>query len=228
MGHRILEFWTEMSSSPPPHLCQETIPFDHFPVEIRDYIEKAGLTEKEKETDFLEFLRAFPSYQYTFQNKHVKGKCLNVGANNDSTRLRDRGVINVDVVPVDKATGIKNEVHLLADGRLLPFSSSSFDSLILGDILEHMEEETVRDFIDEARRVLVKGGVLAITCPEDHRPRQNCGNQYIEGVNWDHSQIVTLKKLLNWFHSHHFKVVDIDPYLTPNYWGWGVAGVKEP
>jgi SAM-dependent methyltransferase len=50
-----------------------------------------------------------------------------------------------------------------ADVTALPFADSSFDGAVLGEVLEHVEED--REALTEIRRVLRPGGVLALSVP---------------------------------------------------------------
>ena len=50
-----------------------------------------------------------------------------------------------------------------ANVTALPFADSSFDGAVLGEVLEHVEED--RAALSELRRVLRQGGVLALSVP---------------------------------------------------------------
>jgi len=50
-----------------------------------------------------------------------------------------------------------------ADVTALPFADSSFDGAVLGEVLEHVEED--REALAELRRVLRPAGVLALSVP---------------------------------------------------------------
>jgi SAM-dependent methyltransferase len=50
-----------------------------------------------------------------------------------------------------------------ADVTALPFADSSFDAIVAGEVLEHVEED--RDALAEFSRVLQAGGVLALSVP---------------------------------------------------------------
>jgi ubiquinone/menaquinone biosynthesis C-methylase UbiE len=50
----------------------------------------------------------------------------------------------------------------------MPFPNDYFDSVILSEILEHLEDDVAG--LREARRVLKPGGVVAITVPNAHYP----------------------------------------------------------
>jgi SAM-dependent methyltransferase len=52
---------------------------------------------------------------------------------------------------------------VLADAAKLPFDNSSFDLVLILDVLEHIADDSL--VIREINRVLTKGGKLVITCP---------------------------------------------------------------
>jgi SAM-dependent methyltransferase len=52
-----------------------------------------------------------------------------------------------------------------ADATSLPFAPSSFDGVVLGEVLEHVEDDAAA--LREAARVLRPNGILAITVPRN-------------------------------------------------------------
>ena len=53
----------------------------------------------------------------------------------------------------------------VADAAALPFADGSFDKMVAADVTEHLDDETLRGMLREARRVLVPGGTLSIHTP---------------------------------------------------------------
>jgi SAM-dependent methyltransferase len=96
-------------------------------------------------------------------------RILNVGAGQGSfTRLlEERGyeVVSSDVSPesldVLRAQARGDVVH--ADMTELPFADESFDAVVAGEVIEHIEDD--RRALIEARRVLRTDGVLALSVP---------------------------------------------------------------
>jgi SAM-dependent methyltransferase len=94
---------------------------------------------------------------------------LNVGAGQGSfTRLLERGgfdVVSSDVtapaLDVLRAS-VRGEV-LLADMTDLPFGDDTFDAVVAGEVLEHIEDDGKA--ISESARVLRPGGVLVVSVP---------------------------------------------------------------
>jgi len=52
-----------------------------------------------------------------------------------------------------------------ADATSLPFSAASFDAVVLGEVLEHVEDDSAA--LKEAARVLRPDGILAVTVPRN-------------------------------------------------------------
>ena len=52
-----------------------------------------------------------------------------------------------------------------ADAASLPFADATFDAVILGEVLEHLEDDV--SALREARRVLRSGGVIAASVPRN-------------------------------------------------------------
>jgi len=108
--------------------------------------------------------------QYGFQHKYSKGNILNIGCQIDGSKLHERGATNVDIMDHDPITGIEYPVDIIADARKLPETlHNQFDTVILGDILEHMDDEDIDKSILCAKKCLRKDGNLIITCPNDTR-----------------------------------------------------------
>jgi SAM-dependent methyltransferase len=96
---------------------------------------------------------------------------LNGGAGQGtlSRKLAQLGfdVTSTDVSPA--AVGVLRSVGsaLEADLTSLPFSDESFDAVVLGEVLEHIEDD--RRALREVRRVLRPAGVVALSVPANPR-----------------------------------------------------------
>ena len=96
---------------------------------------------------------------------------LNAGAGTGSfsLRLAENGF---DVTSVDASSAavevlrrrVPGEVAQ-ADVTTLPFADAAFDAAVLGEVLEHVEDD--RGALEEVARVLRPGGVLAVSVPAD-------------------------------------------------------------
>lgn len=86
--------------------------------------------------------------------KFIKGLTLDVGC--AEKRFADNAGVGIDIR--------KNEnVDVLADAHYLPFRDSVFDTVIAGELIEHLLNPAL--FLLEAKRVLKTGGRLIITTP---------------------------------------------------------------
>jgi len=100
---------------------------------------------------------------------HPGRDVLNVGAGQGSfTRMleaRNFDVVSADVSPAAVAVlgdRVRGQV-LQADMTRLPFPDSTFDAVVAGEVIEHIEDD--RRALSEAARVLRPGGVLALSVP---------------------------------------------------------------
>src|SRR5580765_1620150 len=96
-------------------------------------------------------------------------RVLDVGAGQGSfsARLAARGfdVVSTDASP-EAAAVLRERLHgevVEADATALPFPDASFDTVILAEVLEHVEDD--RAAAAEAARVLPPGGVAAVSVP---------------------------------------------------------------
>ncbi len=106
-----------------------------------------------------------------FLAAHPERRVLDVGAGSGtfSNRLAARGfeVTSTDVT--DEAlevlrTRVAGAVAR-ADATSLPFPSGSFDAIVLGEVLEHVEDDA--GALSEAARVLRAEGILALSVPRN-------------------------------------------------------------
>lgn len=136
--------------------------------------------------------------QFGFQAKYAIGKALNVGANSDGAGFRHRGGINIDLFRKDGHTGWDLPVHAQADARHLPFGPRSFDSVVLGEILEHMQSHDAIASLKEAKTVLKPGGVVVATIPHDDRGGPDHTPEYYPGIAAYHYREITRLELFDW------------------------------
>ena len=96
-------------------------------------------------------------------------RVLNAGAGQGtfSARLAERGF---DVTSVDESAAAVAVLRERLSGPVeradvadLPFEDESFDAAVLGEVLEHVEDDSAA--LREVRRVLRPGGVVAISVP---------------------------------------------------------------
>ena len=113
----------------------------------------------------------FIGTQYNFQFKYAEGKILNIGCHDDSTGFKELlGAVNLDRWIKCPYTDLDIKADVIADAReSLPFTEK-FDSVIIGDMLEHLTEIDSIKVLVNAKKVLSDKGKIIITVPDDQRP----------------------------------------------------------
>ena len=108
--------------------------------------------------------------QYNFQYRHADGKILNIGCHDDSTGFKEKkGAVNLDRWSKCPYTDMEIKADVIADARYpLPFTEK-FDSIIIGDVLEHLTELDTLLVLYNASIVLNDGGKIIVTVPDDRR-----------------------------------------------------------
>lgn len=107
----------------------------------------------------------------------IEGRVLNVGSGGDGKDTYEEysdeisEYISVDISD-DEAVDVR------ADGRSLPFSDESIDTVILSEVLEHVPVVDASGLITEVYRVLKPGGYTLITTPFQF-PLHGVPNDYV-------------------------------------------------
>lgn len=169
--------------------------------------------------------------QFAFQLKHAKGRILNVGCADDPAELGRLNTVNMDVRPTMPIDGRENRADVIADARCLPapFGPAQFDTVILGDILEHFDAAEAPQIIAKAKECLVPNGRLVITVPEDYRAPDaqhlngNGTHQYAEGISAYHRYPVTVELLAQWCRAAGVQAQVQHRIDYGNFEGWGVV-----
>lgn len=122
--------------------------------------------------DYFEYLltRSKKSYflkrilHYPILGCFLKGKFLDVGCGiGDYLFSRPDGFgvdINLNQVSFCRARGLN---VFMFDGKTIPFDKETFDSVLMDNVLEHIESPS--DLLSEIKRVLAKKGSLVIGLP---------------------------------------------------------------
>lgn len=66
----------------------------------------------------------------------------------------------------NKKNFYKERIEYDIRNDLIPFKSNQIDNIYISHVIEHIETEFVITFLKESLRVLKKGGVLRISCPD--------------------------------------------------------------
>ena len=101
---------------------------------------------------------------YPRLNKHLKGKTLDIGCGIGDMLSYRPNTIGLEINPfnVNYCKKKKLEAFLMRKGRI-PFKDRSFDSILLDNVLEHIDAPTL--LFNEIKRVIIPGGILLIGVP---------------------------------------------------------------
>jgi len=77
--------------------------------------------------------------------------------------------------------GIPSE-YVVGDGFQLPFNDGAFDSVYIGQVVEHLHN--VPEFMSEAVRVIREGGLLIVSVPKG----KSCGGEEVGHINFYYSE----------------------------------------
>ena len=93
----------------------------------------------------------------------LNGVNLNVGCGNYTIK----GLISLDYYSKAYYCS-KKFIHIQYDMRndLMPYDDNSVDNIYCSHVIEHIEAKYVKKFLFECVRILKKGGVLRIACPD--------------------------------------------------------------
>lgn len=165
--------------------------------------------------------------QFVFQRENCFGRALNVGSNTDGGNLkRDFGAVNLDLRERDHVTGEAMPVDVIGDARDLPYRAE-FDTVILGEILEHMEPADAIASLRQAVKALKPGGQVVVTLPHD--TRRDAGTLpvpegeaqfYAPGIYAYHYRSISRRELVSWLLAAGLKVVRLARIL----YVWGEEG----
>ncbi len=101
--------------------------------------------------------------------------------------------------------------------RPFPFAPASFDLILMGEVIEHLED--TRALLDECRRVLAPGGALAATTPNlwDIRKRWQ-GRRWSGYVDPTHRRLFDPRSLAAEFRTAGFTRVRVRTGFKPMLW----------
>ena len=91
----------------------------------------------------------------------LSGKVLDAGFNVSTLHWELKK--KFDIVGIDVCIKKPEKNIAKADAQCLPFKSGSFDSVLAGELVEHLKSPEA--FVKEAGRVLKKRGTLIVTTP---------------------------------------------------------------
>lgn len=127
---------------------------------------------------------------------------------------------SVDAVEMAKkrAPNIDIRLHRLSDA--LPFEACYFQTVVLNQVIEHMEPEVMRHTLQEAYRVLGSGGLLLVTSP-------SCFNKEELEADPTHINLLSPTQLSNILTQSGFDSIEAFdtplPFLGRGRIGYGIA-----
>jgi len=96
-------------------------------------------------------------------------------------------------------------------GQAIPWPDASFDAVVLSEVLEHLDDETIRLTLPEIARVLRPGGVLLGTVPADENLDEqrvvcpDCGRRF---HRWGHEQSFSPARIESLL-TEHFELAEV-------------------
>lgn len=189
------------------------------------------IMQDENSNEFPEDYVVTGTAQFNFQHKHARGKIANVGCNDDGFNFRDRGAVNIDVNTEDELTKRNIPVDVIADARFT-YAENEFDTVILGDILEHMTDDDVLNTLESAKIALKDGGRIIVTVPDDFRNTQeqhiveglsNPDLEYTHGVSHYHTRRIPEELVRTWFEKAGLEIETFQEIDYTFCLGWGAV-----
>jgi len=178
--------------------------------------------------------------QYAFQQKYAFGDILNIGCDDDSSDFKGlRDAVNFDVTQNEK-----NNVDVIGDARNNIQSyfvdeqqetCTKFDTIIVGDLIEHLSHEDAIKILKNAREVLKSNedARIIITCPSDKRskeeqnPTLDVNSAYKNGVSHFH-RYINENEFLQIIEESGLKIELYQMFDATHYLGFGaVCSIKE-
>jgi ubiquinone/menaquinone biosynthesis C-methylase UbiE len=95
------------------------------------------------------------------------GNILDIGfAHIPNSFLQGRSIIGLDLEST--VCPVNYDAVTVGDARQLPFRSNYFDTILAGEIIEHVEQPL--QFLRNCRRLLKSGGLLVLSTPNPYYP----------------------------------------------------------
>lgn len=157
---------------------------------------------------------------HQFQRKMLKEHCeepiLNAACQRDPANLgRDFNATNMDIMDYDQQSRMSlYELPNFVCGSITdaPFDNFSFQTIVLGELLEHCTFEAAKSALCEVYCLLRTRGKLVLTFPQDPRRKElqhapELLYMWEEGITSWHSHVWTEEELVSLFRTVGFREV---------------------
>lgn len=132
-----------------------------------------ALSEQPRAFDFLRWIlmAGYRSHKEVLRREGITeaASVLDLGCGTGALTgfFRPEGYVGVDINPryIERArTKMGRYRFEVADGRSLPFADGSFDAVLIGGVIHHLDDASARTVLEETRRVLVPGKGVLVMC----------------------------------------------------------------
>lgn len=111
--------------------------------------------------DYLVYL-SFHKDLYTAIQKYAKGILVDIGCGNKPYEIWTKGKV-AEYIGCDVVQSSSNKVDVLCEANNIPLESSSFDTILSTQVIEHVEDH--QGLVNEAYRLLKSNGYFILSGP---------------------------------------------------------------
>lgn len=134
---------------------------------------------------------------YPKLNKFFHGKLLDIGCGLGSLLMYYKNSVGVDINHYNINYCKKNNLNAKKiDNNHLPFSIKSFDSVVMDNVLEHIQNPN--DLIIQIKKILIKDGILIIGVPGEKGYQKDK----------DHKKFYDIQKLIKLLDNYNFSCIE--------------------
>jgi SAM-dependent methyltransferase len=152
------------------------------------------------------FDNAYPRYEFLSRKIKTGTSVLNIGVGRGGLEriLCEKGVLVHSLDPSDvsienlKKTLSMNERAKVGFSQAIPFSDKKFDAVIMSEVLEHLDDETLKKTLLEVRRVLKTKALFLGTVPANENLLENyavCPHCGVGFHRWGHVQSFSRRRI---------------------------------
>lgn len=167
-------------------------------------------------------------FQFVFQRKWSKGRILNVGCADDPAGFNGEAT-HLDLSGRNPLTG-QSSATVTGDIRCLPDElTGCFDTVVLGDILEHLSERDSQTAVEQATHALRNGGRIVMTVPDDPRCAKEQGStqarlpEYAPGIPAYHWRRISRKQLIDQIERVGLRMIHYEEIDYEHFRGHGIV-----